>query len=100
MAPFLRVSIILRRFVIKAVPELKQLYDIFCCLLEDDQSIYAPSVKPQAIAPVKDQLCEELKHADDYFIVVMESIQSAFNDWTEILRVQPIEKVLKVSTSD
>ena len=100
MAPLFGIRLPANRFIVEAVPQTEQLDHVFGCLFEDYQAIYAPCVKPEAIASVEDDLGEELEDTNDHLIIVMECIQCAFNYRAQVLRIEPVEEVLKIFTSD
>ena len=100
VAPLFGVRLATNRFIVEAVPQTEQLDYIFSRLFEDYQAIYAPCVKPEAIASVEDELGEEFEDADDHLVVVMECIQCTFNYRAQVLRIEPVEEVFKIFTSD
>ena len=69
-------------------------------LLQDDESINIARVKLQPALPVKDELGEELEHAQDDFIIIMKSIKCRIDYPTEILGIEPVEEEFKCATRD
>ena len=95
MAPFLNVCVGLNGFLIEAVPECQELDHVLGRLFEHYEAINAPSVEPQAVTPIEDKFGEELKHDDDHFVIVVKGIECAFNNWTQVLRIKPVEEALE-----
>ena len=76
----------------EAVPELEELHGILCGFFKDDQPIDIPCVKADPIASIHYKFSEELESYKDDFIICMERIQSAFDNWGKILGIKPVEE--------
>lgn len=95
MFPFLSIRILLTGFVLEALPQRKQLDDVLCGLFENNQSVYAPGVKPKTVVAAEDEFCQEFESRIDDIVIIIECIKSAFNNKSEVIWVKPFKKEVK-----
>ena len=79
----------------ETVPELHQLHSVLCSLFKHNQSINIPSIESDSITPIHDQFSEEFESHEDNLIVLMKRIQCAFNDRSEVPRIEPVKEDIK-----
>ena len=79
---------------------LLELYYIFSRLLEYNQAIYVPSVKPESIVFILNQFCQHFDASVHHIIVIVECVECTFNYRAEIGRIKPIKKEVKVLVCD
>ena len=92
VGPFLFVYIMFDGFTFKAVPQLEQLHNVLCTLLEDCQPIDVPCIEPDSLVPIHHQLSQEFEHHRDHLVVLVEGIEGTLHYGAEILRIEPVEE--------
>jgi hypothetical protein len=93
--PFLSIRILLTGFVLEALPQREQLYDVLCGLFENNQSVYAPGVEPKTIVAAEDEFCQKFESRIDDIIIIIKCVKSAFNNQSEVIWVKPFKKQVK-----